>query len=201
FTRVNKPNDVFDKYGRFVGDIVVSKGGKDVNINHWLVEQGWAFPTFYDSMMVQEIRKLTAAARTAQNKKRNIWTAQGYTSDIGTLDRTLKTRPAGSKPANDKGAVIIPKFFRRQYTWFIEDPAKKDLKTFLLKPGNKDTFVLTAAYLKFIDQKGPKPPNIKLGNAIDDANKIIQGPADFVIHEAPSTLVKGNNVPVTGWGA
>ena len=58
-----------------------------------------------------------------------------------------------------------------------------------------------AAYLKFIDQKGPKPPNIKLGNAIDDANKIIQGPADFVIHEAPSTLVKDNNVPVAGWGA
>jgi hypothetical protein len=60
--------------------------------------------------------------------------------------------------------------------------------------------VLTAAYMKFIDQKGPKPPNIKLGNAIDDANKITHGPADFVIHEAPSTLVKGNNVPVSGWG-
>jgi endonuclease YncB( thermonuclease family) len=199
-TRVNKPNDVFDKYGRFVGDIIVSKDGKDVNVNHWLVEQGWAFPTFYDSMMVQEIKDLVVVAKTAQTKKRNIWTAHGYTTDLGTLDRTLTTRPAGSKPAADKGAVIIPKFFRRQYTWFIEDPAKKDLKAFLLKPGNTDTFVLTAAFLKFIDQKGPKPPNIKLGNAIDDANKITHEPADFVIHEAPSTLVKGNNVLVTGWG-
>jgi hypothetical protein len=151
-------------------------------------------------MMVKEIRDLIAVANTAQTKRRNIWTVQGYTTDLGTLDRTLTTRPAGSKPAPDKGAVIIPKFFRRQYTWVIEDPAKKDLKVFLLKPGNKDTFVLTAPFLKFIDQKGPKPPNIKLGNAIDDANKIIHGPADFVIHEAPSTLVKGNNVPVTGWG-
>ncbi len=199
-TRVNKPNDVFDKYGRFVGDIIVTKGGKDVNVNHWLVEQGWAFPSFYNSMMVQEINDLIAVAKTAQTKKRNIWTAHGYTADIGTLDRTLKTRPVGSKPAADTGAVIIPKFFRRQYTWAVEDPTKKNLKAFLLKPGNKDVFVQTAAYLKFINQKGPKPPSIKLGNAIDGANKIIPAPADFVVHEAPSTLVKGNNVPVTGWG-
>ncbi|HEV7599315.1 MAG TPA: thermonuclease family protein, partial [Bradyrhizobium sp.] len=53
-TRVNKPNDVFDKYGRFIGDILVRKGAKEINVNHWLVEQGWAFPSFYDSMMVQE---------------------------------------------------------------------------------------------------------------------------------------------------
>jgi hypothetical protein len=151
-------------------------------------------------MIVQEIKDLIAVAEAAQAKKRNIWAARGYTTDIGTLDRTLTTRPVGSKPAADTGAVIIPKFFRRQYTWVIEDPAKKDLKALLLKPGNTDTFVVTAAYLKFIDQKAPKPPQIELGNAIDGANKITQGPADFVIHEAPSTLVKGNNVPVTGWG-
>ena len=198
-TRVNKPNDVFDKYGRFVGDIIVRKGGKDVNLNHWLVEQGWAFPSFYDSMMMKEINDFIAVAKTAQTKKRNIWIKSGYTTDIGTLDRTLKTRPVGSTPAADKGAVIIPKFFRRQYTWFIDDPAKKNLKAFLLKAGTKDVFVLTDAYLKFINQNGPKPPRIKLGNAIDGANKIIHAPADFVIHEMPSTLVKGKNVPVTGW--
>src|SRR5262249_37880764 len=49
-TRVDHPNDVFDKYGRFVGDIQIKKGKQEININHWLVEQGWAFPAFYDSM-------------------------------------------------------------------------------------------------------------------------------------------------------
>src|SRR5438093_13575570 len=52
FTQVDKPGDVFDTYGRLVGDIEATIGGKLVNINQWLVEQGWAVPTF-DSSMTQ----------------------------------------------------------------------------------------------------------------------------------------------------
>src|SRR5215213_4467884 len=48
-TLVKSPNDVFDKYGRFVGDIVIGTD-KNGNVNHWLVKNGWAFPTHYNSM-------------------------------------------------------------------------------------------------------------------------------------------------------
>jgi endonuclease YncB( thermonuclease family) len=37
---VDKPNEVFDTYGRFVGEIFVRIGGREISVNHWLVEQG-----------------------------------------------------------------------------------------------------------------------------------------------------------------
>ena len=43
-TGVSKPNDVFDTYGRFIGDIIVTgKNGKDVDLNLWMAQKGWAF--------------------------------------------------------------------------------------------------------------------------------------------------------------
>lgn len=39
---MDAPNDVFDTYGRLIGDIIVVKGGKDTNVNQWLVEQNCA---------------------------------------------------------------------------------------------------------------------------------------------------------------
>jgi hypothetical protein len=40
-------------YGRLVGDIIMSED--DRNINQWLAGEGWAFPTFYNSMTGEEI--------------------------------------------------------------------------------------------------------------------------------------------------
>src|SRR5213596_2593868 len=39
-TFVKKPNEVFDTYGRLVGDINVDVPGSSVNINRWLVQEG-----------------------------------------------------------------------------------------------------------------------------------------------------------------
>src|SRR5262249_49846324 len=44
-TQVDHPNEVFDTYGRLVGDIEIPISGSPINLNHWLVEHGWAFPT------------------------------------------------------------------------------------------------------------------------------------------------------------
>jgi hypothetical protein len=52
---VDHPNDVFDTYGRFIGDIQVRRGGSGQNINVWLAEQGWAFPALYSTMSAREI--------------------------------------------------------------------------------------------------------------------------------------------------
>src|SRR6266567_6495226 len=55
---VDHPNDVFDTYGRFVGMLFVKKATKWVNVNEWLVSSGWAFPSFYTTMAVADIRSL-----------------------------------------------------------------------------------------------------------------------------------------------
>lgn len=209
-TRVDHPNDVFDKYGRFVGDILIKKGNQEININHWLVEQGWAFPAFYDSMTEQEIRDLIGRAEAARKAGRDIWRKIGFTNALGKLDLTLKTRPKKSALAPDAGAVIIPKFFRRQYTWVVDvargGSTAKDLKQYLLGAKKPDTFYDTAAFLKSLAQNLKKPNEIKLGNAIDTKNRLTVMPKDFVFLELPGVktppqvLVRGpKSTPVTSW--
>ena len=62
-TNVDTPNEVFDTYGRFIGDILVTIGGKQVDLNLWMVENGWAFPTFYNSMTEEEIKSFLQASK------------------------------------------------------------------------------------------------------------------------------------------
>ena len=204
-TRVDHPNDVFDKYGRFVGDILVKKGKTEVNVNHWLVEQGWAFPAFYDSMTEQEIRDVLARAEAARSAGRNIWRKIGFTQSLGKIDLTLTTRPKKSPLAPDAGPVIIPKFFRRQYT-FVVDVARggstaKDLRQYLLGSKKPDKFYDTAAFLKSLAQNTQKPKAIILGTAINTNNRLTVMPKDFVnIEPSGVVLVHGpNDTPVAGW--
>ena len=50
-TAVDHPRDVFDTFGRLIGDVIITENGKELNTNLWLCERGWAFPTFYASMI------------------------------------------------------------------------------------------------------------------------------------------------------
>ena len=60
---VERPRDVIDKYGRIVGDIFVSVNGEKINVNFWQLENGWAFPSVYNSMTDGEINSVLAAAK------------------------------------------------------------------------------------------------------------------------------------------
>ncbi|WP_245334260.1 thermonuclease family protein [Bradyrhizobium guangdongense] len=53
--------------------IEVTVAGERVDINHWLVEQGFAYPTFYPSMSEDEIRAFLALAKTARTRKLPVW--------------------------------------------------------------------------------------------------------------------------------
>ena len=59
-TQIDNPADAIDSHGRFVGDIIVGTAGSK-SINTWLVENGWAYPLFYDSMTVPELNTLVTA--------------------------------------------------------------------------------------------------------------------------------------------
>ena len=69
-TEVSTPNEVFDTYGRFIGDIIVhAPSGQAVDLNLWLAKTGWAFPTFYTSMSPAEIHQFRTAAASAARRK------------------------------------------------------------------------------------------------------------------------------------
>src|SRR5262249_26009843 len=122
-TLVNKPNDVFDKYGRCVGDIIIrDKNGKAININQWMVEQGYAFPSFYNSMTNSEINDIRSLANSAAVKKLNIW--KYYDEVVKDLDRKLvldKKDPNYSASTDRKPPVIFPKLYRRLWNYVIAE--------------------------------------------------------------------------------
>ena len=103
YSSLNSPNDVFDTYGRLVGDIDVTLNGKLLNLNQWLVERGWAYPTFYSSMTNDEINALLALAKTARSKKTLVWKFLSKT--VGSFDFSLREPKVGdtSVLATDQG--------------------------------------------------------------------------------------------------
>jgi len=112
-TRVERPTDVFDVYGRFVGDVSVRRNGRLVNLNRRVLSQGLALPGFYDSMHDDEIAALTRAYDTGRSR-----IARRYTARIGRLaaGRVFRKNPPDPTPDRDAGSgrFILPKLFRRQ---------------------------------------------------------------------------------------
>lgn len=118
---VDHPFEVVDTYGRFVGNIKVGSGFT-TDINVWLVEQGWCYPTFYSSMENEEIETLLTAMKRAG--KKHVW--KFYATDLSAFDPDLIYRkpPTVARPAQDKGPVLMPKIFRRQVSYRMEKAAK-----------------------------------------------------------------------------
>jgi endonuclease YncB( thermonuclease family) len=117
---IDHPFEVVDTYGRFVADICVGQAFK-TDINLWLAEQGWAFPTFYSSMTKEEIEAYLATLAKAKAKGR-IW--KDYSKDTAKFDAKLIYRPHGEpQPDEDKGPVLMPKIFRRQVAYRMQKKA------------------------------------------------------------------------------
>ena len=196
-TVVDKPNDVFDVYGRFIGDVLITRAGKQVNLNHWLVENGWAFPTYYNSMLKTEIRafqKLSALA-----KKKGI--VPHLTGAIGVLDRTLVFRPHGTpNPKADVGETLMPKLFRRQVRFTVSDLnniAVGNFRNYLSKL--KDPWVTVRQFLS--NPRIRPPTNQKNLSPLVSTNNVFgKDPGDIVFFEKPSTLVNvQTGKKVAGW--
>jgi endonuclease YncB( thermonuclease family) len=128
---VDEPGEVFDTYGRFVGDIFVTVGGHELNLNSWLLQQGWAFPAFYTSMSTDEITRLTDDTNVAYEANTAVW--QWLNDYADALEWALVFRKKGSipDPSADRGGVVVPKIFRRLSTWAVNKRAKMYSGTFL----------------------------------------------------------------------
>jgi endonuclease YncB( thermonuclease family) len=203
-TLVKSPNDVFDMYGRFVGDIMIADGASIVNVNHWLVENGWAFPTHYNSAQFGEIDSINKLwARSQRGIRKSV--VNRATDDM----YGLAAGQAGDNPAqakNDKGKVVLPKMFRR-LVGFKENPKGADtLAAFLALPANKKDLVIDLATFKTLSpaqranptKKNSGVPLIKLSNLVTDKNRLDRKPETLVFIEKPAVL-KNSTGNVTDW--
>lgn len=196
-TAVDKPNDVFDTYARFVGDVLVQINGEEVDINHWLVEEGWAFPTFYTSMSAEEINSFIAAAKKGRQKAERLW---HYIQEIiKKFDFNLVYRGKGAsyEQADDLGPLIMPKLFRRHCTWAVYRRAGIVTKKFLqYLIETRDDFFLTEEFL----EQGQSAATLHfLGDFLQANGKFELEPEDMVFREKQSKLVGPDGEIITTW--
>lgn len=195
-TAVEHPNDVFDTYGRFIGDIQVRIGGRSRNINVWLAEQGWVFPAFYSTMSIGEINTFIAAAKQGRKHGR-IW--RHLHKKINPFDPSLVYRKAGARPhpAADVGPVIFPKLYRRQCSWWVykkSGMATQNFKGFLAS--RPDPLFLTK---DFLDHGVHSATQRNLHEFLDAAGNFSLRPEEMVFKEKPCTLVDARGRKITSW--
>ena len=197
-TAVEKPSEVVDVYGRCVGDIEVSLNGESINLNQWLVQQGWAFPTFYSSMSEPEIRQLIQMSHAARVNKVGVWKNWRPTRRIDHLNLALiyRKQATGPIPSEEKGPVIMPKLFRRAITWKVNQMAKMvtgDLAKYL--SAHPDDCYLTTEFLT--DPHTARHRKLHEFYRPDGTFRV--RPDELVFQEKPSELIGPNGKPVTTW--
>jgi endonuclease YncB( thermonuclease family) len=183
---IDKPFEVIDTYGRFVANIHVGKG-YSTDINLWLCQEGWAYPTFYSSMTTEEIQAYLDVLARAKKKGR---VAKAYSTDTSKFDSKLVFRKKGPiDAAKDKGKVLMPKVFRRQVAYRMQKAAKISTGSFkAYLEANKDFCFLTP---DFIDQG----VNAAVPRRLDEflkGSKFLLDPHEVVFKEKYSDLVGKN---------
>ena len=196
-TVVDNPSQVFDTYGRFVGDVHVTLGAESVSINHWLVATGWALPALYSSMSAEEIEGLLAAAAGPMRDGHGVWKRLGASGARFDWDR--RYRGKGATPADaraDTGSILLPKLFRRQSTWAVNRRAEMVEGTFAgYLAARPEGCYLTK---DFLEQGVEAAPHRRLDEFVATDGTVAIQAGDVVFQEEPSAL-RGSDGREVAW--
>jgi len=196
-THIDRPGDAIDSHGRFVGDILVGTANS-TNINTWLIDNGWAYPLFYDSMTGDEVRTLLDAWKTG----RAIAGRAGK-----ALSRDLQPFDPGRTVQNaklpDGGRLNIPKLFRRQSTFWTQVPGTLAPEAFKAKmdeglQGKADRAYPLQYFLANIDKLDRKK-RVPLAAKIGTHGQALFDPPDLVFAEDPSKLLDAAGKEIKTW--
>lgn len=187
---IDNPSELFDKYGRAICDIYVYNDDEAsaINVNQWLVKEGWAFPDFYDSMSNEEITVLRDLGNKASNGRSGI---RPYLSDkVVDLDYNLLFDKENAKQAvdNENGKLNLPKFFRKQVDWKILGNSGikvKNLKKFI--SSRKDQ----CYKVEFLEKRNDAT-KYYLSDFIEENGTITVGPGQLVNIESESLIETPN---------
>jgi len=204
-TIVNKPSDVCDVFARVVGNVVIVMGGHRVDINQWLLREGWALPGLYNSMEKIEIKAVLNDHQTAKSSKRGLFSKNIVTGKLAAFNPKHVERkgPASFKPFSDLGPVNFPKFFRRQAERFVVGAiggnAGADLRAFIATKKTDIALELN----KFLALTGPvvgKKPRPEFKPLASFLAHGYPTGSELVFWENDSKLVKaGTNIEIKNW--
>jgi endonuclease YncB( thermonuclease family) len=190
------PGAAIDKYGRFVGDIILPDG---TNLNLWLLEQGLAIVALYNSMLPNEIDESVTAWQAGRKNRDGI--ARLYNDRFNKFDPRLEFRAVGSDIQDEADRKFLhPKFYRRQTTWWAftqVDAFEGDFTDWLAQKAEK------CWYLPEFRELGSKATKYPLYEREFDGNGIGWEPEDFIFAESASSIQRvgagGKLVKVTDW--
>src|SRR5262249_38151383 len=153
----------------------------------WLVEQGWAYPLFYNSMSDVEVRTLRAAWKIGKARKSG--PAKKLNKPLLAFD---PARNIDTAELPDAGRLNYPKIFRRQATFWTKVPGPLPGTQFkrLLDdglPGKQDKAFPTNYFLGHIKAPDAKK-RVTLASKIGQEGQTNFEPDGLVFQEDPSTL-------------
>lgn len=196
-TSVVNPEDAFDCYGRFVGELIIMKDDREfLNVNHWLAEEGLVFPAYYTSMSNGEIRAIQLMVKSAISKKNGIWEFH-CPKRIYNIEELATEYRLGKKgrysPTRDKRTpILMPKVFKRLYKYEVLKNGKS-FKAFLANEKPREKCFMADDYLK--DEN--KENNImNFDNLFSVKGDILFKPWEIVFLEAESKLVNAKTKKV-----
>jgi len=186
-SKVERPSDLLDTYGRIVADICVGPQFSQ-DINEWLATEAWAFPTFYTSMTKEEISVFLNASSHGKSRHR-IWSK--LTGDASRFDAALQFRRPGAlvDEKKDKGTLLMPKLFRRQVAWQMHKQAglfKGNFQKFL--KDNPDECMLLNDFL----ENGVHSATTRYLHEFVEGDRFVKKPHELVFKEKPSKVVDAN---------
>jgi endonuclease YncB( thermonuclease family) len=188
FSVVEKPFDVTDVYGRFVGNVRLGRRF-DFDINTWLVEQGFAYPSFYDSMSREEIDVLLKARNKGKNKR----VFKDYARDTTVFFANLLYRRPKKNVViqlrDDTGKLLMPKVYRRQVTYRMQKKAgliTGSFAKFMASQTKPDQFHKLGEFMKPTGGKNAPVYNFR---ELFEGNTFDAQPHELVVREAGATLV------------
>ncbi|HMK23491.1 MAG TPA: hypothetical protein VK466_14240 [Terriglobales bacterium] len=196
-TQIDHPGDAIDSHGRFVGDIVVGTAGSK-SINTWMVENGWAYPLFYDSMTAAEIKTLLTAWKAGKTFAGRA--GKSYQRPLLPFNPSVTVKNA---KVPDPGKVNFPKMFRRQATFWVSIPGAlsgTQYAAMLAKgaKGKSDRAYPQGYFLANIAKLDPKK-RVTLSSQVGAQGQAKFDPPDLVFQEDPSSLFSGSGKKVTSW--
>ena len=168
------------------------------SINTWLVENGWAYPLLYDSMMDTEVQTILDAWKIGQ--KIAARPGKALQKPLQSFNPNMNVNNA---QLPDGGKLNFPKIFRRQAAFWTEVAGPLTKAEFVQKlnekrKGKPDTAYTLEYFLSHIDHLDRRK-RIKLASKIGPQGQMLFKPEELIFNEDPSTLLDASGQKVTSW--
>lgn len=187
------PSDVFDVYGRMVGEVVANVAGPGtLHVNTALLESGAALPAIYTSMGRTDAKRYLKLAADARSSRRGLW--RWYTSEL-FLDETMHhvKAPAG----DDVGPFVFPKMFRRLAVHEVLTGQVRGFKSWL-----RDRRDYVRPMSSWLEQGEAGAQNEDLADYVsDDSSKprFLAEPHELVFIEKAGVTYSKDGEPLHAW--